>query len=124
MKKSKYKLLINLSKELQKIYEKSFKEENYDLLVNEEGIIIAKKTKDTNINLEHEDLIIRTVKSMAKKYKQLGVIYIDLSKEINSILEQLEIDEKIGIADKRITWPIRQAITKAIIEKNKKCLFD
>lgn len=121
---NKYKLLINLSSEMQKIYEKSYKEEKYDLLVNEDGIIIAKKNNDNSINLEHEELIIRTVSSMAKKYTQVGFLYIDLTKVINSILKKLRDDGKIRIADKRITWPIRQAITKAIVDKSKKSSFD
>ncbi len=121
---NKYKLLINLSSEIQKIYEKSYKEEKYDLLVNEDGTIIAKKNNDNSINLEHEELIIRTVSSMSKKYTQVGFLYIDLTKVINSILKKLENDGKIRIADKRITWPIRQAITKAIVDKSKKALFD
>lgn len=121
---NKYKLLINLSSEMQKIYEKSYKEEKYDLLVNEDGIIIAKKNNDNSINLEHEELIIRTVSSMAKKYTQAGFLYIDLTKVINSILKKLRDDGKIRIADKRITWPIRQEITKAIVDKSKKASFD
>ena len=121
---NKYKLLINLSSEMQKIYEKSYKEEKYDFLVNEDGIIIAKKNNDNSINLEHEELIIRTVSSMAKKYTQVGFLYIDLTKVINSILKKLRDDGKIRIADKRITWPIRQAITKAIVDKSKKSSFD
>ncbi len=121
---NKYKLLINLSSEMQKIYEKSYKEEKCDLLVNEDGIIIAKKNNDNSINLEHEELIIRTVSSMAKKYTQVGFLYIDLTKVINSILKKLRDDGKIRIADKRITWPIRQAITKAIVDKSKKSSFD
>ena len=121
---NKYKLLINLSSEMQKIYEKSYKEEKCDLLVNEDGIIIAKKNNDNSINLEHEELIIRTVSSMAKKYTQVGFLYIDLTKVINSILKKLRDDGKIRIADKRITWPIRQEITKAIVDKSKKSSFD
>ena len=121
---NKYKLLINLSSEMQKIYEKSYKEEKCDLLVNEDGIIIAKKNNDNSINLEHEELIIRTVSSMAKKYTQAGFLYIDLTKVINSILKKLRDDGKIRIADKRITWPIRQEITKAIVDKSKKASFD
>lgn len=121
---NKYKLLINLSSEMQKIYEKSYKEEKYDLLVNEDGIIIAKKNNDNSINLEHEELIIRAVSSMAKKYTQAGFLYIDLTKVINSILKKLRDDGKIRIADKRITWPIRQEITKAIVDKSKKASFD
>ena len=109
---------------MQKIYEKSYKEEKCDLLVNEDGIIIAKKNNDNSINLEHEELIIRTVSSMAKKYTQVGFLYIDLTKVINSILKKLRDDGKIRIADKRITWPIRQAITKAIVDKSKKSSFD
>ena len=122
--KNKYKLLINLSGEMKKIYEKSYKEEKYDLLVNEDGIIIAKKNNGDNINIEHEELVIRTLSSMAKKYSKVGFLYIDLTKVINSILENIEEDEEIRIADKRITWPIRQKITKAIVDKSKKASFD
>lgn len=121
---NEYKLLINLSGEMQKIYEKSYKEEKYDLLVNEDGIIIAKKNNDDSINLEHEELVIITVSSMAKKYTQVGFLYIDLTKVINSILKELKDDGKLRIADKRITWPIRQEITKAIVDKSKKASFD
>ena len=88
--KNKYKLLINLSGEMKKIYEKSYKEEKYDLLVNEDGIIIAKKTNGDNINIEHEELIIRTLSSMAKKYTKVGFLYIDLTKVINSILDNID----------------------------------
>ena len=54
----------------------------------------------------------------------LYFLYIDLTKVINSILKKLRDDGKIRIADKRITWTIRQAITKAIVDKSKKSSFD
>ena len=114
---NKYKLLMNLSPELQKVYEKSYKEEKYDILVNEDGIIIAKKENNKDVNVEHEEFVIRVLNSMAKKYKQGGVLYIDISKEINSILKNIKDDKDMIVADQRITWPIRQAITKAIVGK-------
>ena len=112
--KNKYKLLINLSGEMKKIYEKSYKEEKYDLLVNEDGIIIAKKTNGDNINIEHEELIIRTLSSMAKKYTKVGFLYIDLTKVINSILDNIENEEEITKLEKEISLLINFSSIRSI----------
>lgn len=118
---NKYLLLINLEKQTKKVYEEKFKKENYNFLLNQDNIILVKKVnnKESNKKSEknNEELIVRYVESICNKYNNYGFLYIDLTKEINNILKDLEKDGKIRVADQRITWRIRQAITKAILNK-------
>ena len=112
--KNKYELITNLNKETKKVYENHFLSEGYQLLINETNIIFAKKEYNGNINLEHEKQIVKLIESMISKYKTNGILYIDLSNEMNSILQQIENEKVIKLTDNRICWPIRQAIIKAI----------
>ena len=75
------------------------------------------KALNENKKLYENDLHISLKK--AKKYNPDGIIYIDLSKEVNSILDKINDDGNVRGFDNRITWPIRQAFTKAIISKKK-----
>lgn len=54
---------------------------------------------------------------MAKRQKANGILYINLTKEINTILQRTNNENNIKCTDNRISWPIRQAFTKAIILK-------
>lgn len=115
---NKYELFINLNNEIKKIYIKYFEEEKYELLINEEKILLARKTNNKNkINLNHELEIVKLIKSMAKRQKTNGILYINLTKEINTILQRTNNENNIKCTDNRISWPIRQAFTKAIILK-------
>lgn len=44
-----------------------------------------------------------------------GIIHINLTKEINQILANIANEDNVKSTDNRILWPIRQAITKALI---------
>ena len=47
-----------------------------------------------------------------------GIIHINLTKEINQILANIANianEDNVKSTDNRISWPIRQAITKALI---------
>ena len=115
---NKYELFINLNNKIKKIYIKYFEEEKYELLINEEKILLARKTNNKNkINLNHELEIVKLIKSMAKRQKANGILYINLTKEINTILQRTNNENNIKCTDNRISWPIRQAFTKAIILK-------
>ena len=120
---NKYLLLINLEKQTKKVYEEKFKKENYNFLLNEDNIILVKKENKEDIKnnnqyeKNNEEIIIKYIKSIFRKFSNYGLLYIDLTNEINNILNDLKQNEKIRVADQRITWRIRQAITKAIIDK-------
>ena len=112
-----YELFLSLDKLTKSIYEKHYNSENYEVIFNEDGLLLVKKTNNESINLDHEKIILDVVRSMSKKYKPDGIVHIDLSNEIKSILEKIKDDEIVRGTDNRITWPIRQALTKAIILK-------
>ena len=123
---NKYLLLINLEKQTKKIYEEKFKKENYNFLLNEDNIILVKKedekTKEKNkqdVKNNSEETIVKYIESISRRYNNYGFLYIDLTKEINNILKDLEKHKKIRVADQRITWRIRQAMLKAIVDKEK-----
>lgn len=120
---NKYLLLMNLEKQTKKIYEEKFKKENYNFLLNEDNVILVKKGNENNKektkNKNNEEIIVKYIESISRKYNNYGFLYIDLTKEINNILKDLEKDEKIRAADQRITWRIRQAMVKAIVDKEK-----
>ena len=130
---NKYLLLINLEKQTKKIYEEKFKKENYNFLLNEDNIILVKKEDEKNkektkektkekikqdVKNNSEETIVKYIESISRRYNNYGFLYIDLTKEINNILKDLEKDKKIRVADQRITWRIRQAITKTILDKS------
>ena len=120
---NKYLLLINLEKQTKKVYEEKFKKENYNFLLNEDNIILVKKENKEDIKnnnqyeKNNEEIIIKYIKSIFRKFSNYGLLYIDLTNEINNILNDLKQNEKIRVADQRITWRIRQAITKTITDK-------
>ena len=81
-------------------------------------VVIVEDKKEINkeVNIENENKLIELVISIAKKYTDTGMIYINLSEEFNSALANEEFDIN---KDVRIRWKIRQEITKAIMNKNK-----
>ena len=86
------------------------------LALDKEGLIFAKKEINKEVNIENENKLIELVTSIAKKYTDTGMIYINLSEEFNSALANEEFDIN---KDGRIRWKMRQEITKAIMNKNK-----
>ena len=122
--KNKYELLMNLDDITKNVYEKCYNSENYETIFNGEGILFVKKTNNQETNLKHEKIVLEVIISMAKKYKQDGIIHIDLSHELEAIMEKIKDDENIRHVDNRISWPIRQAFTKAIVSKKKKEVYD
>ena len=113
--KNKYELLMNLDDITKNVYEKYYSSENYETIFNENGILFVKKTNNQENNLKHEKIVLEVIISMAKKYKQDGIINIDLSHELEAIMEKIKDDENVRHVDNRISWPIRQAFTKAIV---------
>ena len=67
---NKYEIFINLDHITKDIYIKSFKKENYEIILDEENILFVKKIIDENINKNHEKIVLDVVKSMIKKYNR------------------------------------------------------
>ncbi len=115
---NKYEVFVNLEKETKKVYERYYETEGYQFLIKEDAILFVKKQNTDEINSAHEKDLVRLVQSMITKYLHLGTFYLDLSQEINSILRQSVEKTELHLTDNYITWPLRQAITKAISHKN------
>lgn len=114
---NKYELFINIDQLTQSVYEKSFNSKGYEIIYNDDNILFLKKTNRDDFNKQHEKTVLDVIISIAKKYKTDGIVHIDLSNEVNSILVKIKDEENVRGFDNRITWPIRQAFTKAIISK-------
>ena len=114
---NKYELFINIDQLTQSVYEKSFNSKGYEIIYNDDNILFLKKTNRDDFNKQHEKTVLDVIISIAKKYKTDGIVHIDLSNEVNSILVKNKDEENVRGFDNRITWPIRQAFTKAIISK-------
>ena len=114
---NKYELFINIDQLTQSVYEKSYNSKGYEIIYNDDNILFLKKTNRDDFNKQHEKTVLDVIISIAKKYKTDGIVHIDLSNEVNFILVKIKDEENVRGFDNRITWPIRQAFTKAIISK-------
>ena len=116
---NKYELFFCVDSLMKSVYVKSFNSKGYEIIYNDDDILFVKKGNVQYYNQQHEKTVIDVIVSIAKKYNPDGIIYIDLSKEVNSILYKINDDGNVRGFDNRITWPIRQAFTKAISSKKK-----
>jgi altronate dehydratase len=114
---NKYEIIINLNEQTKKVYEKNYNEEGYELIANEDNLIFAKKTYNKNINEEKEKAVTNLALNMVKRCNIKGVLHIDLTNEIHSIIKKIENEENVDFKNNNLSWAIRQAITKAIIKR-------
>lgn len=116
---NKYELFLNIDSLTKSVYENGFNSKGYEIIYKGDNILFVKKVNVQYYNQQHEKIVIDVIVSMAKKYNPDGIVHIDLSDEVNSILDKIKDDENVRGFDNRITWPIRQAFTKAITSKKK-----
>lgn len=93
---NKYELLVNLTKELKKVYEKYYETEGYQFLIKEDTILFVKKQNtDKVINLAHEKDLIRLIQSMATKYPQYRYFLFRLNQRNKQYLTTIQRKNKI-----------------------------
>ena len=117
-----YKIFLGIEPETRKIFEKNLISEGYQIIETEEKeILFTKKSAgvESEEYLKAEQIAKRMLIGIIKKYLGRGFIYIDFSKDMKKIIDNLMENNYNFKTDNRITWRIRQAITKAIIDKNK-----
>lgn len=114
---NQYLLLIQVTGKMKEVYESYFQKEGYEMLEDQKDILLVKQTKNKETH-KHESELARLIVSIAGKYKGNGVLCIDISKQMHRMLERTKDLDKINYQDNVLSWSIRQAITKAIVDKS------
>ena len=108
--KEEYKIILNVEEETFNIIKKPLIEEGYEIIAKEEKLIFIKKSKN---NLTEEQ--IKRIIGMFKIRKAEGILFVDITSAVNYLLTIPENEIK---NNGRFSWMIRQAYTKAIMEKS------
>lgn len=112
--KNKYIVVTNLDDFTKKVYEKFFKINNYEIMIDEDNVILVKQGTVDNIELEKS--IAFFAQSILKKYRSQGILCLDLTDVFMRFLNSRNKENR-KIQD--MAFLIRQALTKAISEKNR-----
>lgn len=117
--KNEYKVFLNLDNITKDLYKKHFLSENYNIIFEEKDIVFVKKEYNSNINYKHENIILQVIESIIRKMYKINnskkVIIIDFTNDVEQIMKKIEDIDDIKSTDNRITWQIRQTITKALL---------
>ena len=108
--KEEYKIILNVEEETFNIIKKPLIEEGYEIIAKEEKLIFIKKSKN---NLTEEQ--IKRIIGMFKIRRAEGILFVDITSAVNYLLTIPENEIK---NNGRFSWMIRQAYTKAIMEKS------
>ena len=108
--KEEYKIILNVEEETFNIIKKPLIEEGYEIIAKEEKLIFIKKSKN---NLTEEQ--IKRIIGMFKIRKAEGILFVDITSAVNYLITIPENEIK---NNGRFSWMIRQAYTKAIMEKS------
>lgn len=121
--KNKYILILNADKLTKSVYEKHFRAESYDIIVDEGNMFFVKKIENEQTNFKYEKYIIDITISIIKKYKIDKFIYMNFTNRFNDIFNKISKEEAVNQIDNRITWAVRQEIVRILINKSYKSLF-
>ena len=105
-----FKIIFNMQDEMFNIFQKSFQKDGYEIVAKEKNILFIKKSK---INLSKDQ--IARILGMYKLHNPNGVLFVDITSAVKYLITVPE--EKIK-NDGRFRWMMRQALTKAIVEKS------
>ena len=106
----KYKIILNMKDEMLNVFKKSMKDDGYEIILDTDNILFIKKSK----NDLTEDQIARIL-NIARLQKVEGILFVDITSAVKYLIELSE--EKIK-NDVQFRWMLRQAFTKAILDKN------
>lgn len=117
--KERYILILNRNEYMQKVILKGkLENEGYEIIFQNENVVFIKKS-ECLVQLEKQE--IELILSLANKQLNMGLVLVDITQETKEILKlsaQYRNLEDLNYK-KKIEWMIRQAFTKALIEKNK-----
>ena len=108
--KEEYKIILNMEDETFNIIRKALIEDGYEIIAKEEKVTFIKKSKN---NLT--DKQIKRIVGMFIMRNVEGILFIDITSAVQYLIKIPEDEIK---NDGKFSWMIRQAFTKAIVEKN------
>lgn len=103
-------LIIGAEENIEKVYREFTPKKGYLIISRTDGIVLL--AKEDYIDF-FDEATIRTITNIAKKYIQEGTNFVDLTDVINKMIAT-------PMKKDMLIWWIRQAITKTIINKEKK----
>lgn len=106
-----FKIILNMQDEMFNIFKKSQPKEGYEIIAKERNVLFIKKS---DINLSKDQ--IARILSIAKLQRADGILFVDITSAVKYLITVPE--EKIK-NDVKFRWMIRQAFTKAILDKPK-----
>ena len=109
----KFKIIFNLKDEMFNIFKKSFEKEGYEIICKDENIVFIKKS-EKELTAKQIAIILGMVRIHKKSTK--GIIFMDITSAVQYLMK---IPEEKANKDGQFRWMMRQAYTKAIVEKNK-----
>jgi len=125
---NEYLLLSGCSLEIINIYKRYFIREGYQILKDNDRMILVKKAvKEDNINKYLEDNIIKVIMLYSERYDNRGSIFIDFSNNIDRVKKKVNLyyEEGCRKIDNNITWLIRHSFIEAYSNKfNKEMLIN
>lgn len=105
-----YKIILNMKDEMLNVFKKSIKDDGYEIILDTDNILFIKKSKDDLT----EDQIARIL-NIVRLQKVEGILFVDITSAVKYLMELSE--EKIK-NDVKFRWMLRQAFTKAILDKS------
>ncbi len=110
--KNEYKAIAKIDDGVKKVFSRCFKSEGFSIIWSEGNLLIAKKGEDNNV--EYERIIANQVREKTNKCDSKGVLYLDLTQEFSTIMDNLKNEKGVLTAENRVFDPIDEAINRAI----------
>lgn len=108
-----YKIIFNMKDEIFKVFEKSLQKDGYEILYKDEKILFVKKS-EKNLTQEQIKRIVNIEKIHANGTK--GILFMDITSAVQYLIKLSNEEQK---KDGKFRWMMRQAYTKAILDKSK-----
>lgn len=114
---NKYIFFINIEEQTRRVYEKSYKNDKYEI-IKKENIMIAKKEFEKKMTEEILDFTL----GLILRYNIEKPMIMDLSNELNNIIYEFKENWEKYVATNHISiLKLKKAIEENIAIQKKKC---
>ena len=114
---NKYIFFVNIEEQTRRVYEKSYKNDKYEI-IKKENIMIAKKEFEKKMTEEILDFTL----GLILRYNIEKPMIMDLSNELNNIIYEFKENWKKYVVTNHISiLKLKKAIEENIAMQKKKC---